>query len=388
MPTDEQGILDGQPEVESVEEDTQVETEGTEESDSESGETTGFEEEVESEDEEQETDDSEEEEAVARVTSWTDIKSKYPNFAKDFPDVKNALFREQEYSNILGSPSEAKDLIEKAETFDKVSEDVVGSGNIVDLLDHVKKTKEDSYENIVYSILPYLQENDREAYYEIVARPIKQLLRAAWREGGGERTDLGKSAAHIHKFFFKDLNFDEKVRSEESGPSNHKTKREEELENRLTQIEKNKTNEFMTSVDESYVNRMNKAIREGLEKDERLTSYMKNKIVDDILKDIQGQLKKDSRYTGTLNSLIKQARSAGFTNDFKTRIINTALVRAKSLVPDTRKRVISEALRKEGKKVNGEERKITKSVPSKPSPTKSKPKGDKGPQTELDILRG
>src|SRR3990167_2468737 len=345
-------------------------------------------EEDEDDEEEEENEEDEDSEVDDKVlTSWTDIKKKYPNFAKEFPDVKNALFREQQFSEAFPTPGEAKEAIERIQVFDQLAEDIVGQGNIINLLDHVKEKNKESYQKIIYSLLPHLQENDKDFYYDIAARPIKQLLRAAWAEGNGEKTDLGKAAAHIHKFFFKNINFEEKVKSEGGKEPDSKSKREQELEDRLTRIEDGKHNEFMSSIDDSYISKMTSHIKDGLNKDERLTEWSKAKIVEDFLKGIKQQLTKDTRYTSTLQSLLIHAKSAGFTNDFKTRIINAALVRAKSLVPDVRKRVVGDALKANGKKANSEDKKEEKVERRERKSTPSNLKESKKPMSDLDILR-
>lgn len=341
----------------------------------------------EKEDKEDKEDEEDEEEDEGKIlTSWTDIKNKYPDFGKEFPDVKNALFREQQFSEVFSTPAEAQEVLDRVAVFDRLSNDVVDQGNIVDLFDTIKKQNGESFTKIAYSLLPYFQENDKDTYYELAARPIKQLLRAAWHDGNGEKTDLGKAAAHIHKYFFKNINFDEKVKSETGKETNTRSRREEELENRLSQIEYGKQNEFLSSVDESYVVKMTKHVREGIDKDERLTEWTKSKISDDVLREIQHQLKKDTRYVGAINSLIRQASQNGFTNDFKSRLINTALVRAKSLVPEIRRKLVAEALRTSRKipsnAINTETRKSTARARVS---TEKKTSGK--PLTDLDILR-
>ena len=401
FPSEDQGLLDG-----SENEDDKVddkEDDKIEEDDKEVVEEDNKEDDVDDDDEEKEDteeedtedkeDEEEEEEDTDKVlTSWTDIKTKYPDFAKEFPDVKNALFREQQFSEVFSTPAEAKDVLDRVAVFDRLSNDVVDQGNIIDLFDTIKKQNGESFNKIAYSLLPYFQENDKDTYYELAARPIKQLLRAAWHDGNGEKTDLGKAAAHIHKYFFKNTNFDEKVKAETGKEASTKSKREEELESKLSQIEQNKQNDFLSTVDESYVVKMTKHIREGIDKDERLTEWTKSKISDDVLREIQRQLKKDTRYVGAVNSLIRQASQNGFTNDFKSRLINTALVRAKSLVPEVRKRIVSEALRAAGKKESRkreetrEPRRENRSSNSSRSTNRSS--SPKKPMTDLDILRG
>jgi len=149
----------------------------------------GGEEDKEDEDEEEDEDresvaedevDEEEDGTSVRLSSWTDIKKKYPNFAKEFPDVKAALFRDERYGEIFGSPKEAEYADDKAKTFDQLSEDLIGAGDPVKLMDTIHKSKPESAKKIAVGILNWFQEKDKDAYYEVAALPIKQLCRAAY----------------------------------------------------------------------------------------------------------------------------------------------------------------------------------------------------------------
>lgn len=341
---------------------------------------------------EDENDENDEEPLEGKsATSWTDIKAKYPGFAKEFPDVKSALFREQRYSEIFGDPKDAEKAIGDAEILSKISADLIGDGNPVELLNTIEKSSKESFEKIGLALLPYFQEKNKDLYYDMAAVPIKQLLRAALREGKGKETDLGRAAAHIHNWFFNNLNFDEKVKGEgKVDTSNTKSKREQELEDRLSKIENGKETEFLAAADQSYITKMSKDIREGLDKDDRLSEYMKEKLTEDVLRDIKKQLNADTRHSNQMQSLFKQAKTAGFTNDLKTRIINTALVRARSLVPEVRKRLVGQVF---GKKKSdnitdkGDKKVDTKIASFKKREDKPNRSESKKPLTDMDILR-
>jgi hypothetical protein len=348
------------------------------------------EEEDDKEKEDDEEEDDDEKETSLRVTSYTDIKKKYPEFFKQFPDVRNSLFRESRYTEILGSVEDAEAAAQKANVLDKLQEDLIGNGDPVELLKTIKKESPESYEKTVAGVFSYLQEHDKQLYIEVAAVPIKQLLRAAWKEGKGKDTDLGRAAAYIHQYFFNDTDIDKAVKGETKA-SKEQSPREKELEERLRKVEESKYTEFQSSVDNSYINSMSKVIMEGLDKDDRLNTYTKNKLVEDVLRDIKSQLDKDPRYQASQSALWKQARANGFANDFKSRITNAALARAKSLVPTTRQKLVSEIFKKA--KVNTKAN--NNSEDKKPQSQHREPRRDSNrktnepakPRTDLDILR-
>lgn len=347
----------------------------------------------EKEDDDKEDDEEEEEsdEEKALVTSsWTDIKKAYPDFGKKFPDVKSALFREQRYSEVVGTPEDAEAAVEKASVLDAMSDDLIGKGDPTALLDQIEKSDKESFKKVSMAILPYLQAKDKDLYYAVAGIPIKQLLRAVHAEGKGKTTDLGRAALLIHNWFFDNYDVDKEIPGERR-VENTKSAKEKELEDRLNQINTREENDYNKSMDDSYIKKMTSHIKEGLDKDDRLNDYTKNKLVEDILKDIRKQLGADSRYTGQLKSLYKQAKASGFTNDSKSRMINTALVRARALVPAVRQRLVAEALGKKLKaKVEDKETKRASSNGNNPNKERRGSSDRQQPKkalTDIDILR-
>lgn len=304
-------------------------------------------------DDEEETD--EEKAETDRITHASDLKKAYPDIFKKFPDIKAALYRDQRYSEIFADPDEAEEAVKQASSFRSIEQDLAVQGDPTDLLKTLKKNAPESYEKVVTNTFLYSQQNDKEGYFKLAALPIKQLLRRAFRDGKGKDGDLGKAAMWIHNYFFDNYNFDDKVELEEAlgVKKEGKSKREQELEERLAKVDQRDYDNFKGSIDTSYITKMTDFIKPALEKDDRLTDWMKSKVIEEILRDINSQLSKDSRYTKGLESLWKQAQSNNFNNDFKSRIINTALARAKSLVPSVRAKKVAEAL---GKKVKKEEK--------------------------------
>jgi len=346
----------------------------------------------EEEEEETEEEKAEELESSERITSYTDIKKAFPEFFKKFPDVRNALFRESRYSEILGTPEDAEAAVHKAGVLDNIERDVIANGDPTEFLNTVKKASPESFEKIALSFLPYLNEANKELYYEVAAVPIKQLLRAAWKEGKGKDTDLGRAAAYIHQYFFGNTNVDTAVKGEtKAGEKSGKSKREQELEEQINKINQEKYTSFKGGIDQSYIGSMSKVIREGLDKDERLNEYTKGKLVEDILMDIKTQLDKDTRYQGTLKSLWANAQRSGFSNDFKSRILSTALARAKSLVPNVRQKLVSDAIksarRKAGNDDDKDKNKTRSFVRREGRGTMNSSQKTEKPLSDLDILR-
>jgi hypothetical protein len=354
------------------------------------------------EDKEDETTEEDEEvdeenEDKDRVTYAKDIKAKYPDFFKEFPDIKAALYRDQRFSEIFGSVKDAESTVAKASALEKIEDDLLNNGDSSELLDTIKKNSPESYDKVLTSILTHTREKDKETYLKIAAVPIKQVLRAAFRTGGkddkGNYKDLAKAALLLHKYYFDDYELNEPVEFEGGEKKEGKTKAQIEYERKLTEINTREFNSFQSSIDNSYVSKMTNHIREGLDKDDRLTEYTKSKIVDDILVEIKNTLNNDDRYKAQMTSLWRKAASNNYANDSKSSIINAALARAKSLVAEVRKKVVSEALKSKSSKEDKDKNKDKNTERNRNDNRREirkesrRESESKKPKSDLEILR-
>lgn len=380
----------------SDEEDVVPDDTGDESDDEDTSDKDGDQEDTDDEETDDETDDDAEEENDTeedQIPSVKELKKDYPDLFKKHPEVKAAIFRDQKYAELIGSVEDAERAAVAVTTLGSIETDLLVNTDATKLLSTIKKSDEKAYEKLVLGLLPRLAEADKEIYYKVATLPIKQLLRNAWREGEGDKTNLGKAAAWIHEYMFgKGAKFEDKVESEIESKS-EKTAAQKEYEEKLEEINKREYTAFKSAVDESYGKRMESFIRETLDKDERLTEFTRKNIVRETLEEILGQLQQDTRYNSTLDSLWRQAKAAGFNKDFKGRILNTALLRAKSLAPKIRARLLNEALGKSSSKKKVVDLKEGKKKIVQPQNNRSRQDGnksqnDKGKfKSDIDILR-
>jgi len=342
----------------------------------------------EDDDEEEEEEDDEEDDDEVLSSDIKAIKSKYPTLLKEFPGVRAALYRDQQYSEFFGSPKDAEVIVKKAGVLDKVEEDIFVNHDPSNLLESLSKDK-DALENVSFELMRWTMKNNKDLYLELAALPLKQVLRNAWKEGNGNKTDLGRAAAYIHKFFFNDTDISSKVKIEDGkSRSDDKNPAKEAYEKRLSQLEQREYENFKGAVDQSYIRKMSGYIQDSLDKDERLNDWMKGRIVKETIEEIGSQLENDSRYMNQIGSIWKQAKTAGFPNDFKSRIVSTALARAKSLVPEIRKRLVSEALGKKLKRQEEDSNKVRKFKKVVRTEGKREDRKESKIQNDMDILRG
>lgn len=334
-----------------------------------------------------ESDDEDDDEETERITHASDLKKAFPDIFKKFPDVKAALYRDQQYSELFGSPKEAEVTVSKSNLLDRIEKDLLVDGNPEELLNSVKKDSEASFKKIAFSLLPYLAKADKETYLEVAALPIKQLLRNMVGKFDPKSNEY-KAAQYVHKYFFDSLDFNSKIKAEESNVET-KSAKEKEYETKISEIDQRDFNNFADSTANSYVSRITKEFRSGIESDDRLTDFMKNVLVEKGLAAIKTQLDNDPRFKRQMSSLWNSAKASSYSNDLKSRIVSTALARAKSLVPTVRAKLLAEALGKKKKDDKKDDktnvRRFEKTDNNKR--TERRPE-QKKPLTDMDILRG
>lgn len=350
--------------------------------------------EVKDDEENNEENEDEDDENLEIPVAVKDIKAKYPDFFKTFPEVRGAIFRDQQYGALFANPKEAEEVVSKAETFDAIEADLLGKGDASEILTSVHKSNPKSFAKLAVGLMPVIQSLDKDTYANVAAIPIKQLLRSAHNEGkgsDGKLTDLGKAALWIHNYFFgKDSRLEDPVTGEIK-QTEEKSESEKRAEQKLAEIDRREFTAFKSDIDNTYVNRITKEIRTVLDKDDRLSEFVKRTIVKEGLAEIKSQLEADQRYQKTMSSLSAQARRAGYTSEFKSRILSVALARAKSLAPSIRAKLVAEALgnsKQKEKDKGGEKKELNLKPRTERREREEKPSREQRPKpkTDLDIL--
>lgn len=336
-------------------------------------------------DDEEDEDDTEEN----RITHVSDLKKAYPDIFKKFPDVKAALYRDQAYSEFFANPKEAEAASIDSSALRNIEHDLLENGDPTKLLGEIKKGNQESFNKVALAVLPYLQSADKELYLKVASVPIKQLLRAMIRKFPDAKSNEHKSAHYVHRFFFDDIDIDGKADGEVDSKED-KPKAQKEYEERLEKLNTRDMNNFVSAVDTSYIAKMTKEFRSGIDNDERLSEWAKTKLIEDGLINIRKQLDADPRWQRTMKSLIAQAKTSEYSNDFKSRIVSTALARAKSLIPTVRAKLLAEAVGKGKSKPKDKDDKGDKKVVNftKKDKEKDNRTQSKKPLTDLDILQG
>lgn len=378
--TDERAALDhfdddkvkarGGKEKSTVTEDVDSTTEET--SDETTEETEDIGEEIEDSTTEETTEEEDETEEIEEDNLYQQIKARDPKLLKDIPDLKHILFRDREITQLFPTVDDAREAAEGYQVFQQFQDDIA-SGDSSKLVAALAETNKESLEAFAGGFLTTLEKQSKDLYLETLYPEFKKLFRAAARSND---ENLKNSAMHLHNFVFGDVELSAEVglKSKKADP------KEDELTKREQAFEQRQYTSFAKDISTVAVGRAKRIINKAFDNSD-LSDLIKESLTDKIYDRVDKAVTKDIRHMGNMNNLWKQAKAAGFTSEWKDRITNAYLSRAKLLIPKVRQQVLSEA--KVAVKVNDETR-IVRRVPSSSGVSQQ---GNIKPGQKLDVRK-
>lgn len=391
-------ILDDDSEVSDVPAEEEVEEERTGADDSDSTEFDETEAEVSGEEEEgrkeeQEEGDDESDIGVDVGISVKKLEKDFPNIFKKFPTLKSALWREQKFTEFFPTLEQARDAYRNSQAFTNFESEIM-SGQSANLLSNVKQLDERSFRKFATNILPSLQKVDSEAFNSAVGPVVLRIIQNIYATGVQHNNeDLTLSAQHISRYLFGDHNVD---RIQPPQQQNDEISQEEQrIRLARYQFFNERKNTALGEVVEQTDSKLQKEIESSL--GEEINEFTKSALVDKILKRVNEVLSSDERHMNAIRSMWEKAERAGFSAEWRNRIRNYYLNRARAVLPAIRSKAKAEASKRTG---NGQQRNTipTGRVSSGSSSRSSGATGEKVPlstkqidyskTSDLDILNG
>ena len=304
----------------------------------------------EEEEEEEPKEEEEEPEPVASLhprPTVRDITGKYPNFFKDFPDMKHVLFREGQYATVFPTVEDAKDAAEKAGTFDNFS-NMITSGKPQDFTEFLKGVEGvNGLTSMAANFLPALFNVNKDMYYNVTGPIAESLLRNAFKvasQGGNE--NLKNAALHLAQWAFGDAAY---ATGEKSTPplKVEEAPKDEKYETEKKEFFQQKYTDTKSYVDTQAVSRLTSEIKKGLDPNNAFTPFTQGLLAKQVFDEIGAILEADTQHMAMMKSMWKQAEKAGFAGPWKDRILSTYLSRARQLMPAIRTKIRNAALNQE-----------------------------------------
>lgn len=281
-------------------------------------------------------------EELTTKPSWSKVSEKYPNFFKEFPEVREALGREKAYNEVFPEGVEqARASVENAKDFSFFEERVM-EGDAREFLTVIKDAGKTDMVKFVDNFLPALKEVNPQLHLEVVAPVLIETIQTIYQAGrraGNE--NLQNAAEHIADYLFGNLKIasgevkipGRKKEDEEKNPE------KEELQRERESFRRERLDSAVSEVDSRSIERLKNMI----ELPEDLTNFQIKHIINDIIQEVDNNLSKNSTHVNEVTRLWQLAEKHGFDTNSRLKIISTYVNNAKEILPEIRRKVLANA---------------------------------------------
>lgn len=299
----------------------------------------------EDEDKERKEGKGEDEEVLTRV-EFKEVKDKFPDLFKTFPDLKHAFFREQKFTEIFPTVEDAQKAADAQAAYEEITAAVV-DGDAEKFISELEGESKEGLAAFANNLLPALQKVNKDLYFDVVTPQVKNFVRWVFDEGARNKdVNIQNAAKIVHKALFggayedieKDVPLTRRGRTVETDDKDKKDK-EAHVNAKYNQLYNEVSNVCYSKLDEE--------IAKGLADLDKTRPGLKKLIArearDRILKDMDS----DSNFLNRMNGLWQRERRNGFNGSLKNSFVTVFLGKAKTLVAKHRAEARKEALGKE-----------------------------------------
>jgi hypothetical protein len=285
------------------------------------------------------------------LPSRKEVLKAFPDLYKKFPALEKAIYREQQYSEVFPNIDDAKTAKDNADNYEKFEASLL-DGNISSVLKSVKEADSTAFEKLTEQFLFNLYEVDKPAYFGVVSNVLKDAAISIFKSGASmgadnqEGQNLRRAAEILHKFFFQDekitnYNYKHQVNRGESKAD----PKEEQLTKREERFLQDQLDVASNDVSSSVENLVRRSVDNAIDPTGRMSDYVKNKAIEDIISSLDSEINSDARFKKVLDNLWLDSGKNSFNNASKTKIKNALLGKARTVLPAIMRRVRAEALK-------------------------------------------
>ena len=290
--------------------------------------------------------------------SFKDLTTAYPDIFKKFPDLREIIGREHDFTEIFDSVDEAKEAIENSKDFTFFEERVM-HGDARTFLNVIRDADKADLTTFVGNFLPALKELNVDLYMETTAPFMIDALTAAYNDGSrAGNENLKNSALYIAKYLFNDHRFatgEAKLPKKEVKPP-EKNEEQEAFNREKAAFRKERFDTASADVEQRVMDKLTKELNESMP--EGTSEYDARHIVQDVINDCTANLLANNLYMKDVARAWELAEKGNYDFSSKQRMINKIYNAYKQILPEIRRKVIHSAT---GKK---EERKETRPEPT------------------------
>ena len=290
--------------------------------------------------------------------SFKDLTTAYPDLFKKFPDLREILGREHDFTEIFDTVEEAKEAVENSKDF-SFFEDKVMSGDAKTFLSVIKDADKADLTTFVGNFLPALRELNTDLYMETTAPLMVDALTAAYNDGSRAGNENLKNAAlYVAKYLFNDHRF---ATGEVKLPKKEvklpeKNEEQEAFNREKAAFRRERFDTASQDVEGRVMEKLTSDLKANMP--EGVSEFTSKHIIEDIINECTANLLGNKMYMKDVERAWELAERSSYDFSAKQRMINKIYNAYKQILPEIRRKVIHAAT---GKK---EERKETRPEPT------------------------
>lgn len=277
--------------------------------------------------------------------SMQQLREAFPELFKKFPSLRDIYYREQEFTQIFPTVEDAKEAASNADSFNALSDKAL-SGDTEGLLGAIKAADENAFNKIAQNVLQTIYKMSPDVHWQATLPLLQNLVRSFYIEGQRKgNQNVVNSAEYLSDFIFGDIKIAKGERNLIPQESKEVSEERKQLESERAKFALDRYEGFSNSVISSSNSQLKSLVDEKgkIDPDGVFSDFIKDTIVAKVLQEVDNQLAADKTHMKYMLSLWNKARDAGYSDEWKSRIISAYLARAKSLVPAVRAKFVSEA---------------------------------------------
>ena len=304
----------------------------------------------------------EKDEDLPKPLRFSEIKSKYPEFFKDFPQFRGMVAGYYQYNQLFPSVEDAKEAAEVVQNYNNIAESIF-TGKTDEFLEEIKGANADGFNKFVTNLLPGLFKADEKAYYKIATPIVDNVFRSLYTEGvnSGDKNKTNSAIiAFASTFGLSIEKAKQKLEAEPEAVSDKKTPEQIQVEKERNALLNEKFQMVSGKIDNELATSLDAEFKQGIGPD--WTEFEKKTYLKECYNALKEELGKDANHSVRMKALWKKEQQTGYAGKSADSIKTAVLSRAKASIPAIRLKVKTEM----GKvKLSGKKAQSTKQPASK-----------------------
>jgi hypothetical protein len=341
----------------------------------------GEEEEVPKEEElEPEPEPKDEQLTLSGKEAYEKLKKDHPDALKNNPALRQVFFREKAFSDIYPSVDAARVAAHDSEFLNGLS-DALNKGELKPVISSLSdKAKENLAENFIATLHDV---DPRGLFVRATAPFIANILHGA-HDYGTQRQDKNLINAALVISNFLTGKYELPKQSVPKAVDQRLEEERQQFEQEKQEFYGKQVNGFFDGADKITENELNKLLRNGLDPDNSMSTFLKNAIVRSTIEEVKDYVTRDQAFQGHMRDLFNRAKSEGLSHQSRSRLVSAYLGRVKDIALKIRASKRAEALKRSSDEIAPENKTPTYRQPVKKAPSSAT---SSKKLSELDIIR-